>query len=302
MSLGVNDGNMEEGSLRCDANVSVRPAGQTAFGTKAEVKNLNSFRFLQKAIEFEIERQIDLLAGGGTRACRKRGCGIADRTNAAMRSKEEAHDYRYFPEPDLPPLVVTRRGSSASGRSMPETAGRAPAPVRGRLRLARVRRRRADPSPELADYFEARGRGAAGSPKAASNWVMGELLRTLNDRGLDVAAAPVRPRSAGRADRLVEQGTISGSIAKDVFEKMFDTGRAADEIVAAEGLAQISDEDAVLAIVRRSSPSTPMPVARVPRRQAADVRVPGRPGDEGSGGKANPPLVNRVLTRELTPV
>ena len=298
--LGVNDGNMEEGSLRCDANVSVRPHGQTAFGTKTEVKNVNSFRYLQKAIEYEIERQIDVLAGGGTVRQETRLWDSSTNSTHAMRSKEEAHDYRYFPEPDLPPLVVDEARVERIRASMPETAG-----ARRRRFVAGYGLPEYDAgvltqSPELADYFEAVA-GAVTSPKLASNWVMGELLRTLNDRGLDVAAAPVRPPALAGLIGLVEQGTISGSIAKDVFARMFDTGRAADEIVAAEGLAQIGDEDAVLAIVREVIAENAGPVAeyRAGKQKTFGFLV----GQvmKRSGGKANPPLVNRVLTRELTP-
>ena len=298
--LGVNDGNMEEGSLRCDANVSVRPHGQTAFGTKAEVKNVNSFRYLQKAIEYEIERQVDVLAGGGTVRQETRLWDSSTNSTHAMRSKEEAHDYRYFPEPDLPPLVVDEARVERIRASMPETAG-----ARRRRFVAGYGLPEYDAgvltqSPELADYFEAVA-GAVTSPKVASNWVMGELLRTLNDRGLDVAAAPVRPPALAGLIGLVEQGTISGSIAKDVFTRMFDTGRAADEIVAAEGLAQIGDEDAVLAIVREVIAENAGPVAeyRAGKQKTFGFLV----GQvmKRSGGKANPPLVNRVLTRELTP-
>ena len=298
--LGVNDGNMEEGSLRCDANVSVRPHGQTAFGTKTEVKNVNSFRYLQKAIEYEIERQVDLLAGGGTVRQETRLWDSSTNSTHAMRSKEEAHDYRYFPEPDLPPLVVDEARVERIRGSMPETAG-----ARRRRFVAGYGLPEYDAgvltqSPELADYFEAVA-GAVTSPKVASNWVMGELLRTLNHRGLDVAAAPVRPPALAGLIGLVEQGTISGSIAKDVFTRMFDTGRAADEIVAAEGLAQIGDEDAVLAIVREVIAEHAGPVAeyRAGKQKTFGFLV----GQvmKRSGGKANPPLVNRVLTRELTP-
>jgi aspartyl-tRNA(Asn)/glutamyl-tRNA(Gln) amidotransferase subunit B len=299
--LGVNDGNMEEGSLRCDANVSVRPQGQTAFGTKTEVKNVNSFRHLQKAIEYEIERQIDVLAGGAKVRQETRLWDSSTNSTHSMRSKEEAHDYRYFPEPDLPPLVVDQARVERIRAAMPETAGARRRRFVGDYGLPEYDAGVLTQSPELADYFEAVAR-AVTSPKLASNWVMGELLRTLNDRGLDVAAAPVRPPALAGLIGLVEQGTISGSIAKDVFVRMFDTGRAADEIVAAEGLAQIGDEGAVLAIVREVIAEHAGPVAeyRAGKQKTFGFLV----GQvmKRSGGKANPPLVNRVLTRELTSV
>ena len=297
--LGVNDGNMEEGSLRCDANVSVRPKGQTAFGTKTEVKNVNSFRYLQKAIEYEIERQIDVLTAGGQVRQETRLWDSSTSSTHAMRSKEEAHDYRYFPEPDLPPLVVDEARVERVRSTMPETA-----PARRRRFVADYGLPEYDAgvltqSPELADYFEAVARSGP-APKLASNWVMGELLRTLNDRALDVARSPMRPQALAGLIGLVEQGTISGSIAKEVFARMFDTGRDAEEIVAAEGLAQIGDEDAVLAIVREVMAEHAGPVAeyRAGKQKTFGFLV----GQvmKRSGGKASPPLVNRVLTRELT--
>jgi aspartyl-tRNA(Asn)/glutamyl-tRNA(Gln) amidotransferase subunit B len=296
--LGVNDGNMEEGSLRCDANVSVRPHGQTAFGTKAEVKNVNSFRYLQKAIEFEIERQIDVVSGGGQVRQETRLWDSSTNSTHAMRSKEEAHDYRYFPEPDLPPLVVDETRVERIRATMPETAAARRQRFVAGYGLPEYDAGVLTQSPALANYFEAVA-GAVASPKQASNWVMGELLRTLNERGLDVAQAPVRPPALAGLIALVEKGTISGSIAKEVFTRMFESGRAADEIVAAEGLAQIGDEDAVLAIVRDVIAEHAGPVAeyRAGKQKTFGFLV----GQvmKRSGGKANPALANKVLTREL---
>jgi len=296
--LGVNDGNMEEGSLRCDANVSVRPAGQERFGTKAEVKNLNSFRYLEKALEYEIDRQIDLIEGGGRVVQETRLWDSAADSTVSMRSKEEAHDYRYFPEPDLPPLVINEARIAAVRETMPEL------PEARRQRLIAAYGLPAydasvlTSSAGLGDYFE---RVAAGSnnPKAASNWVMGELLRTMKERGVSIDQVPLTPAALAGLITLVEKGTISSSIAKDVFAKMYDTGRSADDIVAAEGLAQNNDEGALLAIVRDV-------IAR-----HADAAAQFRAGKsqtfgflvgqvmKGSGGKANPKLANELLKREL---
>jgi aspartyl-tRNA(Asn)/glutamyl-tRNA(Gln) amidotransferase subunit B len=298
--LGVNDGNMEEGSLRCDANVSVRPQGQAAFGTKTEVKNVNSFRYLQKAIEYEIERQIDVLAGGGTVRQETRLWDSSTGSTHSMRSKEEAHDYRYFPEPDLPPLVVDEARIERIRAAMPETAAARRLRFVAGYGLPEYDAGVLTQSPELANYFEAVARAVA-SPKQASNWVMGELLRTLNDRGLGVTQTPVPPQALAGLIGLVENGTISGSIAKDVFARMFDSGRAAQEIVAVEGLAQIGDEDAVVAIVREVIAENAGPVAeyRAGKQKTFGFLV----GQvmKRSGGKANPALANKVLTRELTP-
>ena len=296
--LGVNDGNMEEGSLRCDANVSVRPRGQEAFGTKAEVKNVNSFRYLQKALEYEIDRQVDLVSRGGRVVQETRLFDSGSGQTHAMRSKEEAHDYRYFPEPDLPPLVVDAARIDAVCATMPE--------------LPEARRRRfvaayAIPeydagvltqSSELADYFEQVAR-AAGNPKAASNWVMGELLRTINERGASIVDVPLTPDALSGLIRLIDKGTISSSIAKDVFAKMYESGRSADDIVAAEGLAQIGDEHALLAIVGEVIAKNADAVAqyRAGKMQTFGFLV----GQvmKGSKGKANPKLVNDLLKREL---
>jgi aspartyl-tRNA(Asn)/glutamyl-tRNA(Gln) amidotransferase subunit B len=297
VAIGVNDGNMEEGSLRCDANVSVRPVGQERLGTKAEVKNVNSFRYLHKAIEFEIDRQIEVVSKGGRVVQETRLFDSAAGRTHSMRSKEEAHDYRYFPEPDLPPLVVTPDRVERLRAHLPE--------------LPAARRRRFVASygiPDydagvllqsgLADYFEAAA-AVAGNAKAASNWVMGELLRTLNERGTAVADVPLPPAALGELIALVETGAISNAIAKDIFPKMYDTGRAAGEIVASEGLAQIGDESAVLEIVRAVIAANADTVAQY--RAGSQKTFGFLVGQvmKGSGGKANPKLANTILKREL---
>ena len=296
--LSVNDGNMEEGSLRCDANVSVRPLGEKKFGTKAEVKNVNSFRYVGKAIDYEIARQIDLIEGGGRVVQETRlWDSAAGRTNS-MRSKEEAHDYRYFPEPDLPPLVVDEARIARVRSTMPE--------------LPAARRRRfveqyAIPeydagvlteSADLADYFEAVA-AAAGNPKGASNWVMGELLRVMNERGHDPRTQPLQAERLAGLIKLIDNGTISSSIGKDVFAKMYESARSADEIVAGEGLAQIGDESALLEIIRGMIAANPDAVAqyRAGKMQAFGFLV----GQvmKASKGKANPKLANDLLKKEL---
>jgi aspartyl-tRNA(Asn)/glutamyl-tRNA(Gln) amidotransferase subunit B len=296
--LGVNDGNMEEGSLRCDANVSVRPQGQQAFGTKAEVKNVNSFRYLEKAIAYEIDRQIELLDGGGRVVQETRLWDSGAGRTHSMRSKEEAHDYRYFPEPDLPPLVVDEARVERLRATMPE--------------LPEARRRRfvaayAIPdydagvltqSPELADYFEAVA-AAAGNPKAASNWIMGELLRTMNERGQRMAAMPLAAPVLAGLIALIDKGTISNAIAKDVFAKMYDSGRSADDIVTAEGLAQIGDEAAVVAIVRDVMAKNEDAVAQYRAGKSQTFGFLVGQVMKGSSGKANPKLANQLLKREL---
>jgi aspartyl-tRNA(Asn)/glutamyl-tRNA(Gln) amidotransferase subunit B len=296
--LGVNDGNMEEGSLRCDANVSVRPAGREQFGTKAEVKNVNSFRYLQKAIEYEIERQIEVLDSGGTVVQETRLFDSTSGRTHSMRSKEEAHDYRYFPEPDLPPVLVDAARIERVRVTMPEM----PAARRQRFVAAYgipdYDAGVLTQSAALADYFEEVAR-RAGNAKAASNWVMGELLRVLKERGSSIEEAPVAPAALAALVALIEKGTISNAIGKDVFAKMIDSGRSAEEIVQADGLAQIGDESAVIAIVRDVIAANADAVAqyRAGKQQTFGFLV----GQvmKGSRGKANPKMANELLRREL---
>ena len=298
VAIGVNDGNMEEGSLRCDANVSVRPAGTTAFGTKAEVKNLNSFRYVQKALEYEIERQTELASSGGRVEQETRLWDVASGRTLSMRSKEEAHDYRYFPEPDLPPLEVDPAWVDEIRLSLAE--------------LPDARRRRfvteyalpeydagvLTQSPALADYFEATA-ALVGNAKSASNWVMGELTRKMNELGIGIGSVALTPAALAGLIRLVDSGTISGPIAKDVFEKMYVSGRAADQIVAEEGLARIDDVAAIEAHVDAVIRSNEKAVTqyREGKHQTFGFLV----GQviKATGGKANPAVVKDLLKKTL---
>ena len=296
--LGVNDGNMEEGSLRCDANVSVRPAGETRLGTKAEVKNVNSFRYVQKALEYEIERHIGLLEHGDRVVQETRLWDSAAGRTVSMRSKEEAHDYRYFPEPDLAPLVVDAdriESVRATMHELPEARRRRFVTAYG---LPEYDAGVLTQSSELADYFE-RVAATGVSSKAASNWVMGELLRTLNARGTPIAEVPLAPDMLAGLIKLVEQNTISTSVAKDVFTRMYGSGRSAEQIVVDEGLTQIADETALLAIIRDVIANNAEAVAqyRSGKRQTFGFLV----GlvMKGSGGKANPKVASELLRHEL---
>jgi aspartyl-tRNA(Asn)/glutamyl-tRNA(Gln) amidotransferase subunit B len=296
--IGVNDGNMEEGSLRCDGNVSVRPAGQETFGVKTEVKNVNSFRYIEKALEYEIERQIDLLEAGGRVVQETRLFDSSTGRTFSMRSKEEAHDYRYFPEPDLLPLAVDAQRVEAVRQTLPEL------PEARRQRFVAAYGLPAydagvlTQSAELAGYFE-QVAAEAGSPKAASNWVMGELLRTLKEHGTSITAVPLSPRALAGLIRLVERGALSSSLAKDVFAKMYDSGRSAEDIVAADGLAQIDDETALLALVHDVIARHRDAVAQYRAGKNATFGFLVGQVMKGSGGKANPKLANQLLKREL---
>jgi aspartyl-tRNA(Asn)/glutamyl-tRNA(Gln) amidotransferase subunit B len=297
MAVGVNDGNMEEGSLRCDANVSVRPAGSAALGVKAEVKNLNSFRFLEKALEYEIERQIDLLAGGGRVRQETRLWDNAARETVSMRSKEEAHDYRYFPEPDLPPVIVARERVDALSATLPELPDARRHRVMAVYQLT-ARDVTALEGHDLIPYFEETAR-ALGHARPAFNWVSGELARKMNELGDAFASSRVSPQALAGLIALVEQGSISTSVGREVFEKMYASGRSAGDLVQAEGLAQIEDRGALLAAIR---------TVVAGNADAVDQYRKGKTGTLGflvgqvmkaTDGKANPRLVNELLRAEL---
>jgi aspartyl-tRNA(Asn)/glutamyl-tRNA(Gln) amidotransferase subunit B len=296
--LGVNDGNMEEGSLRCDANVSVRPAGTPTLGTKTEVKNLNSFRFLQKALEYEIDRQIDLLREGEPVLQETRLFNAASGVTLSMRSKEEAHDYRYFPEPDLPPLVIDATRLATIHGAM--------------LELPEARRRRfveqhalpdydagqLTQSLALADYFE-QAVEAGAPPKMVSNWMMGQLARALNERGRDISTSPVQPAQLAELLALIEKGTISGAMAKGVFDKMLASGRAPGEIVQADGLSQIDDERQIVSLIGDVLSRNADAVTQYRGGKTSTFGFLVGQVMKATGGKANPKRVNELLRREL---
>jgi aspartyl-tRNA(Asn)/glutamyl-tRNA(Gln) amidotransferase subunit B len=296
--LGVNDGNMEEGSLRCDANVSVRPAGSTALGTKAEVKNLNSFRFLQRALEHEIDRQIEIVREGGRVVQETRLFDAGSGETVSMRSKEEAHDYRYFPDPDLPPVVVTRARLDAIRGTMPELPDQRRSRFVEQYALPVYDAGQLIASRALADYFEAVV-SAGAAAKTASNWIMGELARALKESGREVSTSPVSAARLAGLIALVDSGAISGSIAKTVFEKMLTSERQASEIVAAEGLAQIDDESEIAALVGDVLAKNADAVAQYRSGRTATFGFLVGQVMKAAGGKANPKRVNELLKRVL---
>ena len=298
LAVEVNDGNMEEGSLKCDANVSVRPAGDPDLGVKVEVKNINSFRFLQRAIEHEFERQVSVVRAGKAVVQETRRWDADLGRTTSMRSKEEAHDYRYFPEPDLPPLLVSEQWVADVRGSLPE--------------LPEQRRRRfvddyalpaydagvLTQSVELSDYFEETAR-SSGNPKAASNWVMGTVMRKIKADGLAVDEFRVRPVALGGLIALVEGGKVSGSAAKVVFERMYDSGETAEAAVGALGLAQMDDSTSLGAIVQKVLEAQPAAVAsyRGGKTGILDFLV-GQVMRE-TAGKANPKRVNELIRQAL---
>jgi aspartyl-tRNA(Asn)/glutamyl-tRNA(Gln) amidotransferase subunit B len=297
LAIGVNDGNMEEGSLRCDANVSVRRAGASTLGTKAEVKNINSFRFLEKALEFEIDRQIGILRAGGTVVQETRLWDPSARQTFSMRSKEEAHDYRYFPEPDLPPVHIPASRIEEIRASIAELPDRR----RERLMLEYALAEAEVVALErngLTGFFEATAR-SSGNARAAFNWVAGEVARKLNELGDRFERDRVAPEALAGLIGLVEQGTISASIAKGVFDRMYASGRPAAEIVQKEGLAQIGDESALIGSVREVVAANQDAVAQYRNGKTASFGFLVGQVMKRTAGKANPKLVNEILKREL---
>ena len=296
--LDVCDGNMEEGSLRCDANVSLRPVGTSTLGTRTEIKNLNSFRNVQQAIAYEMERQRDVLENGGSVVQETRLFDTARAVTLPMRSKEEAHDYRYFPEPDLVPLQIEPQWIDRVRQSIPE--------------LPDARRQRfvtqyglpaydADvlvASRAMADYFEATVE-AFPQPKVVSNWVMGDLLRELNHANHSPDEASVTPAHLAELLRLIDDGTISGKIAKTVFEDMYRTGKRPGDIVAEQGLVQMSDSDALQEVISQVVAEHPEQVAayRAGKEKLLGFFV--GQAMKATQGKANPAMVNTLLKQLL---
>jgi aspartyl-tRNA(Asn)/glutamyl-tRNA(Gln) amidotransferase subunit B len=299
-ALGVNDGNMEEGSLRCDANVSLRPAGEATLGTKTEVKNVNSFRYLQRALEFEIERQAGVLGAGGVVRQETRLWDSETGQTLAMRSKEDAHDYRYFPEPDLPPLQLEAAWVDAIRAALPELPDARKARLMAGYGLGDYD---ADLLVRLlaggADYFEAMVRAGA-PPKAASNWLQGEVRRRLKAAGADeMTAVPVAPDALAALVRLAEDGVVSSSAAKRVFDVMWDTGRSPDAIVETEGLAQVADDVAIRAIVADVIAEHPDVVAQYRAGRSATLGFLVGQVMKASRGKADPRLASELMKAAL---
>jgi aspartyl-tRNA(Asn)/glutamyl-tRNA(Gln) amidotransferase subunit B len=294
----VSGCNMEEGSLRCDANVSVRQRGSDEFGTKVEVKNLNSFRYLQKALEYEIERHIGVLEGGGRISQETRLWNQAASRTESMRSKERAHDYRYFPEPDLLPVHISNAWREEVLRTLPEL----PEVKRARfVNVYGITPYDADVltgTRALADYFEAVVKAGAAA-KSAANWMQTELLRRLNDSNKEIEASPVSPAALAELVKLIDSGRITGSVGKKVFATMFETGRGAAEIVAAEGLGQISDTSAIEKAALEVIKNNPDNVAKYKAGNEGVFKFFVGQVMRATRGQANPQSVNEILLKLL---
>src|SRR5712691_7734620 len=296
---GVSDCNMEEGSLRCDANVSVRPRGAKEFGTKVEVKNLNSFRFLQKALEYEIERHIGVLESGGRISQETRLWNQAESHTVSMRSKEKAHDYRYFPEPDLLPVHVSAAWRDEVCRTLPELPEAKRARFVGVYGITPYDAQVLTTTAASAGFFEdVVSRGVPG--KSAANWMQTELLRGLKDSGKEINASPVAPAALAELVKLVESAKITAAIGKKVFATMFESGRGAAEIIAAEGLsAQVSDtaiEQAAREIIAKDSAN----VAKFKAGNEGVFKFFVGQVMKATRGQANPQAVNDILRKLLS--
>ncbi|WP_305044449.1 Asp-tRNA(Asn)/Glu-tRNA(Gln) amidotransferase subunit GatB [Geoalkalibacter sp.] len=296
--LGVCDGNLEQGSFRCDANVSVRPRGQKEFGTRAEIKNINSFRFIKQAIEYEVERQIELIENGEKVVQETRLFDPATGVTRSMRGKEDAHDYRYFPDPDLVPLVVDEAWIARMRAQMPELPEARRARFVTQYGIPEYDAEVLTAERALADYYDACVR-LHGGAKVCANWVMGEVIRGLNEQGVAIAECPVSPEMLAGMLKRIDDGTISGKIAKTVFDEMWKSGHDADRIIAEKGLKQVTDTGAIEAIIDEILAANP---GQVEEYRSGKEKVFGFFVGlvmKASKGKANPAAVNDLLKKKL---
>ena len=295
---GVSDCNMEEGSLRCDANVSIRPVGQKEFGTRTELKNLNSFKFIQKAIEYEVDRQTRLLDQGDTVKQETRLYDSARGETFPMRSKEEAHDYRYFPDPDLVPIMIGEAWVDELRKTIPELPEQKRERFIKSYGIPEYDTGVLTSSEPLADYFE-QCTALFAHPKTISNWMMGDLLRELKKDGRNIVDCPVSPSALVDLLKLIESGTISGNIAKGIFEEMYQTQKSAGSIVEEKGLKQITDSSAIEKIVAEVIQANP---GQVEEFKGGKEKVLGFLVGQvmkASKGKANPAMVNKLLKKKM---
>ncbi|MFC1772224.1 Asp-tRNA(Asn)/Glu-tRNA(Gln) amidotransferase subunit GatB [Pseudomonadota bacterium] len=297
--LEICDGNMQEGSFRCDANVSIRPQGQEEYGTRAEIKNINSFRFVERAINYEIERQIDVIESGGKVVQETRLYDADKNETRSMRSKEEANDYRYFPDPDLLPLELDQAFIDAVAKTLPELPDAKRDRFMQEFDLSRYDAGVLTASRELAEYFEKTVAAAGGEGKLSANWVMGELSGLLNKEGKDITESPVGPDMLGGMLQRITDGTISGKIAKQVFEAMWAGEGDADAVIEKKGLKQITDTGAIEAIVREVLENNPKQIEQYKAGQEKLMGYFVGQVMKATQGKANPGEVNKILKQLL---
>ncbi len=296
--LKVSDCNMEEGSLRCDANISVRPVGCEELGTKTEIKNLNSFRAVQRALEYEAKRQVQVLEDGGKIVQETRHWDEAKGTTITMRIKEKADDYRYFPDPDLPPVVISDEWIQDIAESLPELPGHKRARFMDEYGLPEQDVEVLTESIAMADFFEACVK-AYNKPKIISNWLTVEFLAHLNAAGITLAESKVTPENLAGMLKLIDNGTISGKIAKTVFEEIFQTGKSAEAIVKEKGLVQIADEDALGQIIDKVIEENPGAVSDFKAGKGKAIGFLVGQVMRHTKGRANPQMVNEMLKKKL---
>lgn len=297
--LDICDGNLQEGSFRCDANISIRPHGQRTLGTRTELKNINSFRFVEQALDYEIDRQIAVVESGGTITQETRLYDANQGDTRPMRSKEEAHDYRYFPDPDLPPLLIGDDLLEEARAALPELPDNRHARFVSEYGLTVAESRQLTRDRDLADFFEAAVIAAAGDASGVANWIGGEMAAALNREQCNVEDVPITPVMLGELVLLMNNGTISGRMAKTVFDAMWQGDGSAQEIVDLRGLAQISDADALEKTVEEVLKQCPSQAAQY---QAGETKVLGFLVGQVmkmTQGKANPQKVNDILKRHL---
>jgi aspartyl-tRNA(Asn)/glutamyl-tRNA(Gln) amidotransferase subunit B len=296
--LGVCDGNLEEGSMRCDCNVSVRKKGEKKFGTRTELKNINSFRFIEKAIQYEIERQVDSIESGQPIVQETRLYDSTKNKTFSMRSKEEAHDYRYFPEPDLIPLNVSEAYIEKVKASLPELPIQRAQRFQKDYQIPEYDAQILTEEKAMADYYEATIK-VSGNPKATSNWIMAELLRELNNSKKEIVDCPIKPQALGEMVVMIDKNIISGKIAKTVFVEMFNTGKSPKEIVESQGLTQITDSSAIEKIIDGVMAANP---GQLGEYRAGKEKLFGffvGQAMKASKGQASPEMLNELLKKKL---
>ncbi len=296
--LGVCDGNLEQGSLRCDANVSVRPIGSTEFGVKTEIKNINSFRFVEKALEYEIQRQIKAIKNGEQIVQETRLWDAQAGKTFSMRSKEEAHDYRYFPEPDLVPIVIYSDWIEKIKESMPELPDFKIKKFINQYGLPPYDAEILTEEKNIAEWFEEAVK-LGGKPKEVANWIMVELLRLINEDGKDIAECTLKPSQLVELIKLIENGTINRNIGKEIFEEMYKTGKAPESIVKEKGLTQISDDSVIIGAIKEVISKNPKEVERFKNGEEKLIGFFVGQVMKITKGKANPKLVNEFVIKIL---
>lgn len=298
--LGICDGNMQEGSFRCDANISIRPQGQETLGTRTELKNINSFRFVERALQYEIGRQIEVLESGGKVLQETRLFDPAKNETRPMRAKEEATDYRYFPDPDLLPLVLEDSLIDEVWETLPELPDAKRKRFMVEYALSAYDASVLTASRELADYYEAVAKTARGEAKLSANWVMGDLAGALNKEGKSIEDNPVSPEQLGQLIKRIADGTISGKIAKTVFETMYAEGGRADEIIERQGLKQVTDMASIEKLIDEVLAANPQQVAQFQAGKEKLFSFFVGQVMKTSQGKVNPQQLNELLKKKLS--